>query len=214
MTDKLFKTIHSLIHELNSEEFMIEEDRQELLSEIAGLISTLRKENKRPNLLIICTHNSRRSQLAEVWIRIATDYFGISSLYSYSGGTEVTAFNPRMVKALARAGLHINQKKNSDNPKYSIHWQQEQSEPQLMFSKKYNDAFNPQSGLIALMVCDHADQNCPIIPNADARFSVQYEDPKYADDTLEEGKVYDSKVREIGREMLFLMRKVKELEEQ
>ena len=55
---------------------------------------------KKPlNLIFICTHNSRRSHMGQLWAQVAAFYYGIEHVYCYSGGTEATAFNPRSVKA-------------------------------------------------------------------------------------------------------------------
>ena len=54
-------------------------------------------------LIFICTHNSRRSQLAQVWAGTAARVFGIAGVETFSGGTEVTAFNPRAIAAAERA---------------------------------------------------------------------------------------------------------------
>lgn len=209
-----FKPILDLISRLESEEFLIDEERQELLFNAASSIVNHLSHNEKTELVIICTHNSRRSQLGEIWIRVAADYYDLPQIISYSGGTESTAFNPRAVRALAHHGFHISQKTNDENYKYEIHWKHNQTTAQVMFSKIIGDPFNPQANFIAILVCDHADEECPVVSGASERYFIGYEDPKYADGSLAEANVYNSKVSEIGREMLFLLRKVKELKEQ
>ena len=74
-----------------------------------------------------------------------------------------------------------------------------------MFSKKYDHSQNPQNAFAAIMVCSNADEACPFIPGADARFSLPFQDPKQHDNTPQEGRQYDERCRQIAREMLYTM---------
>ena len=58
------------------------------------------------NLNFICTHNSRRSQLGQVWGFFAANYFDLN-INSLSGGTEVTAFHRNTVKTLKEVGFNF-----------------------------------------------------------------------------------------------------------
>ena len=158
----------------------------------------------------VCTHNSRRSQLSQVWFWQGLAYFNIKGISSYSGGTEATAFNHRMVSALQRFGFNLLKMDESDNPKYLMRSGVADEREMLLFSKKFADGFNPQKDFIAVMVCGQADAECPFVPGAYSRVSLPYEDPKVADDTDQEMKSYDDKVLEIGREILFMTKYLKE----
>ncbi|MGB5463515.1 MAG: protein-tyrosine-phosphatase, partial [Aureibaculum sp.] len=52
-----------------------------------------RKETIRLNF--ICTHNSRRSHLSQVWAQTMASYFNVKNVFCYSGGTEATALFPK-----------------------------------------------------------------------------------------------------------------------
>lgn len=198
--------LQQLVSSLENEEQLISEARK---SELRSMANTIRTQLANPGhaaLVFVCTHNSRRSQLAELWMKVAVTFYGISNLTSWSGGTEATAFNHRMVDALIRAGFDIVRESDGHNPRYRIRLNGDRSAESMMFSKKFDDAFNPQAGFIAVMVCSQADQDCPFVPGASARISLPYEDPKHADDSPGEKAEYDAKVREIGREILFLAR--------
>ena len=143
---------------------------------------------------------------------MGSKYFDIKNVKSYSGGTEATSFNPRMVHAMSVKAFPIKLVKSGKNPHYSLN-KRDQSSVSIMFSKKYDDAFNPQHNYIAVMVCDHADQNCPIVFGADHRFSLKYKDPKEFDDTVNEENAYLKKVDEIGREILYMLEHLKSLKE-
>lgn len=204
-----FRPVQEFIERLESEEFLIDEERQALLRQVATKIQQELIQNDQAEVLVICTHNSRRSQLGELWLRVLCDYFDVSNINSYSGGTEATAFNERMVTALSRAGFQITQRSNGSNPKYEIHWAHNQKNIPPMFSKVYNADINPSSEFIAILVCDQADEECPIIYGAKARFFIGYQDPKTLDDTPKEAENYDAKVAEIGREMTYLVKQLR-----
>lgn len=183
-------------------------DREEILGHLADYIVEKLKRDDKVALNFICTHNSRRSQLAQVWGQTAADYFKIP-VTCFSGGVEVTAFNERAVKALESSGFQINQE-GKGNPIYSIHSSPE-SKPILAFSKLYDDSHNAKTGFAAVMTCDHADENCPYIPGADLRLPLRYLDPKAFDDTSLEAEKYLERSLQIGAELFFAFNKVNQI---
>lgn len=193
------------IEDLTREGQFIDHDRKKLLEQLAENIHLLLTDRKEASVLFVCTHNSRRSQLAEIWLQLAVDYHHLKHIHSYSGGTEATAFNIRMVMALKRFGIDIDEREEGTNPKYILTNAASMDMSGLMFSKVFDDSTNPKENFIAVMVCNQADDDCPFIPGAFARFSLPYEDPKGYDMTDNESMAYDGKVREIGREMLYMV---------
>lgn len=158
-------------------------------------------------IIVVCTHNSRRSQLGELWINTLAKHLGLDSIIAYSGGTEGTAFNIRMVNAIRKVGFELLEMEAGDNPKYVS--KDAGMHDHFMFSKVYDDAMNPQEGYMALMVCGHADENCPIVSGMRYRIPLRYKDPKEFDDTPNEEEAYLDKVREIGTEIYYVLRQVK-----
>ena len=145
--------------------------------------------------------------MAQLWAAAAASHFGLEGLHTFSGGTEVTAMNERTVAALQRAGFEIERLEEGSNPVYDVRW--DSNEPgSRSFSKRYADPTNPQSGFGAVMTCSHADESCPIVYGAGARFSLPYADPKLADGTNSENATYDARSAQIGFEMFVLMRMV------
>lgn len=201
--------LSNIVSKLEDQENLIPEKRKAELVHFAGTIRKSREDLGFAKLIFVCTHNSRRSQLGQLWMRAAAKYYGIQDIYTYSGGTESTAFNHRMVSAVDRAGFLVNKLDEWNNPKYLVHLSDTDENLDIYFSKKYDDSYNPQSEFIAVMVCSAADEACPIVPGAEARISLPYLDPKAADDTARESEVYDEKVLEIGRELLFVVRNMK-----
>lgn len=148
----------------------------------------------------ICTHNSRRSHLGQIWGAAACDYHGIDRIASFSGGTEATAMNPRIVAALKRVGLQVDGA-SGENPRYAVRWSD--GEGVTCWSKTYFDNANPSRDFCAVMTCTDADQGCPVVLGAAARISLPFIDPKVSDESPSEALTYDARCRQIAREMLY-----------
>ena len=153
-------------------------------------------------LVFICTHNSRRSIIAQVWAAAAAAWFEMEGVETFSGGTEATAFHPHAVDALRRAGFTIDRGPQAENPKYTLRLGQD-STPLLLWSKVFDAPENPSRAFAAVMTCSDADENCPFVPGTDLRLALPFDDPKVSDGTPEEQRTYYERVREIGREMVF-----------
>ena len=180
-------------------------ERLQLLDEMATYLRSKMKQGEEIRLNFICTHNSRRSQFSQIWAQTAAAYYGIDA-NCYSGGVEVTAFNPRAVAAIQRDGFKVV-KKEGENPVYFVFYSEDE-QPIVAFSKLYDDAINAPKDFAAVMTCDHADENCPVIPGAERRFPLRFEDPKAFDDSLLEEKMYSERSRQIAAELFYLFEKV------
>ena len=201
-TRAMFPPLTVTVQNLQQQFGQIDDDRKRLLSELSGFIQQ-RVSHGVVNLNFICTHNSRRSHIAQLWAQVAAYYYGVSRVACFSGGTEATAFNPRAVKAMQEAGFEITKKTQSENPEYEIRYSTEA--PALkVFSKKYDHPFNPKKDFAAVMTCSHADENCPVISGALKRISITYDDPKDFDNKPQEETKYRERVYQIGREMLYV----------
>ena len=184
----------------------IPEIRKDALARLAMYIGKEKSEGRPARLLFVCTHNSRRSLMGQVWAAASAAYFGVQDVETYSAGIIATAFNPRATAALKRAGFDIDEPR-SRNPHYKVAYSPDL--PHLeCFSKVLEDESNPVRDFAAVMTCSDADERCPYIPGASERISLPYNDPKEADGTDEETDRYDERVREIGAEMLFAMSRV------
>ncbi|HEX5172457.1 MAG TPA: protein-tyrosine-phosphatase [Cyclobacteriaceae bacterium] len=201
--DNLNAPIKNLINELRQEFDIINEGRISILKKLLSYISSCKKDGRPANLVFICTHNSRRSHIAQIWAQAAAYAFGLDNVFCFSGGTEATAFNPRAVKAIVEAGFNVTIEKEGTNPEYSVKFSEE-APPIRVFSKVYGSPFNPKKNFAAVMTCSHADENCPFIPGADVRIPLTYDDPKDFDGTSLEEEKYRERVREIGREILWV----------
>jgi hypothetical protein len=200
-TMNLHSALQSYADSLPFEFEQIPPERREALQELAAFIQAQKDSGRTARLNFICTHNSRRSHLGQIWAAAAAAYYGVEDVETFSGGTEATAFNPRAVGALERAGFVID-KPEGANPRYRVHLRAGDA-GLVCFSKKYDDAANPAQDFAAIMTCSQADAECPFIPGAAYRLSLPYNDPKEADGTPEESARYDERCRQIGREMMF-----------
>ncbi len=187
----------------------IPKERLEILDQLVKQIRSLRKEHNAVSLNFICTHNSRRSHLSQIWAQVAASHYEIDNIYCYSGGTEATAMYPMVKQTLESQGFQIQNISEGPNPVYAVKYD-ENTLPIIAFSKKYNDSFNPTSGYIAVMTCGHADENCPVVIGAKVRLPVRYGDPKAYDDTPIKAEKYLERSRQIAGEMLYVFRLVKD----
>ena len=183
-------------------------DRQQILKKIAVYVQSKIAADEPAQLTFICTHNSRRSQFAQIWSQTAAAYYGVTGFRAYSGGIEVTACNERTVAALKRAGFAVTAPTAGTNPVYLVKYS-EKATPIRAFSKLYGEDGNPADNFAAVMTCDRADANCPAVMGASLRFPVHYVDPMAADGTPEEAATYDERSKQIAREMFYTMSLVK-----
>jgi arsenate reductase (thioredoxin) len=202
----LFLTLNASAERLIQQFDQIPTERKILLRELTHYIQAA--DDKPVYLNFICTHNSRRSHISQLWAQAAAYYFDVKNITCFSGGTEATAFNPRALNAMQEVGFKISMKKEGHNPLYEVTYASN-AVPVAAFSKKYDDPFNTNPGFAAIMTCSHADENCPLVIGASARIALTYNDPKEFDGTALEGAKYAERVHEIGREILFTFSEIK-----
>ena len=193
--------IREIIAQLSTER--ISEERKRILQPLIEFISSKISKNEEVRLNFICTHNSRRSHLSQIWAQTMANYYQIENVFCYSGGTEATAMFPKVAETLANQGFEILKLSETENPVYAVKFA-ENEHAVICFSKKYNDDFNPKSAFAAILTCDSADENCPIVYGAEARIPIKYEDPKKSDGTPEMDETYFNRSLEIATEMKFV----------
>lgn len=203
----LYPALKSYLMERAAEFNQIPAERKTQIKKVATYIQVQRKADKPVRLIFICTHNSRRSHMSQIWASTAAQFYGIEQVETFSGGTEATAFNSRAIDAMERAGLKIDKIDDGKNPHYSVKFN-DSTKPLECFSKKYSESPNPKTNFCAVMTCSQADASCPVIEGASLRVAISYEDPKLSDGKPEEFKSYDERCRQISREMLYLFSQV------
>ena len=202
----LFLEIENVISTLNFESISVE--RIAILQPLIDFIQTKVNNQQEVRLNLICTHNSRRSHLSQVWAQTAAAHYDIKNVFSYSGGTEATAMFPTAVKTLAKQGFQIKTIAEGNNPIYAIKYSQNEH-PVIGFSKTFDDVFNPKSDFAAIMTCSSADEGCPFIAGAEKRFPITFEDPKAFDNTPQQAQKYEERSVQIATEIFYVFSQIK-----
>lgn len=202
----MFPTIKNHCLQLTQKFDEIPDERKEILSQLSAYIKEQRQKNQGINLVYICTHNSRRSHLGQVWGAVAANFYGISGINTYSGGTEATALNPNAIKALKTTGFEITELTQGQNPRYLVSFGNELST--TCFSKVYDDKENPSDNFVAIMTCSHAEENCPYIPGVDLRIGITYDDPKDFDGTPQQDEKYLERSNQLALENLYVFSQI------
>src|SRR5690625_1629044 len=185
----------------------IPEERKRTLQDVAGFISKDLYGKGTVKLNFICTHNSRRSHLAQIWTQTAASHFGIDGVDTYSGGTKATAFNPRAVAAIERAGFVLTNP-GGDNIGVEVRFS-DNACSLICFSKTFDDSVNACKECAAIITCYDADENYQLVSGAAWRKSGSYRDTKESDGTDYEKETYDERCRQIATEMFYMMSCVK-----
>lgn len=200
-------SLHSFVEARVMEFDQISKERKVQLEKIAKYVQERTQSGQPARLTFICTHNSRRSHMSQIWAAAAARHYGVKGVEVFSGGTEATAFNPRAVAALQRAGYKIEIVEEGKNPRFAVKFQ-ETGDPLVCHSKVYNDPPNPKQDFCAVLTCSQADKACPVVEGAALRVAVPFEDPKVADSTPAEAATYDERCAQIAREMLYVYSQV------
>ena len=201
----LLAKLNGFISTLNIETIPLE--RKQTLQLLIDFIGQKEKAGADIVINFICTHNSRRSHLSQVWAQALSHYFKVKSVYCYSGGTEATALFPVVAETMKGTGFQIEKLSSDNNPVYSIKYSENQH-PVIGFSKRMDDHFNPKSGFAAVMTCSQADEGCPLVPGAEKRIPITFEDPKSFDNTPIQAEKYAERSRQIATEMFYVFSKI------
>ncbi len=203
---KLFPTLEQTISTFTSD--TVTTDRKQILQPLVHYIQQKVNAKETVRLNFICTHNSRRSHLSQVWAQTFVDYFNLPYIECYSGGTEATALYPMVAETLQKQGFWVEKLSHENNPIYVIK-SGENNRPIIGFSKKYDDPFNPKSQFAAIMTCSHANENCPLVVGAEVRVPITFEDPKAFDNTPLQAEKYAERSLEIANDLFYIFSNIK-----
>jgi arsenate reductase (thioredoxin) len=202
----VFPAIEKVIRAFDFE--TIAAERKIILQPLIDFIQNKATNQQEIRLNLICTHNSRRSHLSQVWAQTAAAHYNIQNVFCYSGGTEATALFPMAAKALEQSGFKIKTIATGNNPIYAIKYA-DNEHPIIGFSKTYDDDFNPQSEFAAILTCSQADGSCPFIAGAEMRIPITFEDPKAFDNTPQQAEKYQERSLQIATEMCYVFSQIK-----
>src|SRR5688500_19167470 len=88
---EMLPALQAYVREVAAELHLVPAARQAVLDSIAADIRKQIAASKPASLTFICTHNSRRSHMSQIWAQTAAHYYGLGSVLAYSVGTETTA---------------------------------------------------------------------------------------------------------------------------
>ncbi|REG98001.1 arsenate-mycothiol transferase ArsC [Flavobacterium aquicola] len=203
----LYPEIETVIRSFDFEQ--ISDERKNTLQPLVDYIQNKVNNKEEIRLNLICTHNSRRSHLSQIWAQTAGAFYNVKNLFCYSGGTEATALYPMVAETLQQTGFQIKNISEGKNPIYSIKFSANEH-PVIGFSKTYDDNFNPASDYAAVMTCSSADEGCPFISGAEKRIAITFEDPKNSDETPQQKQIYQKRSLQIATEMFYVFSQIKQ----
>jgi arsenate reductase len=203
---KLFSEIVGCISKIDTRE--IAEERKSILQPLINFIQNKVDHHQVIRLNFICTHNSRRSHLSQVWAQALAFHFGVKNVFCYSGGTEATAVFPQIISSLSNGGFKISKIAEGKNPIYSIKYG-DNEHPVIAFSKKHDDSFNPGASFAAILTCTEADGACPFIAGTEQRIAIPFEDPKAFDNTPQQVEKYEERSLQIATELFYVFSQIK-----
>lgn len=201
----MYSKIAAFINTLDTH--TVSEERKKVLRPLIDFIKSKVRNHEDISLNFICTHNSRRSHLSQIWAQAIAHHFNIKNVFCYSGGTEATAMFPMISETLINTGFEIIAIAQGENPVYSIKYD-DRKHPIIGFSKKLDHHFNPNSNFAAIMTCSSADVGCPFVPGAEKRIPITFEDPKVFDNTPEQTEKYIERSTQIATELLYVFSQI------
>lgn len=202
----MFSEIEQVIKALNPQTISVE--RKAILQSLTDFVQSKVSNHREIRINFICTHNSRRSHLSQVWAQTLAHYFNVKNVFCYSAGTESTALFPMVAETLRNSGFQIKTISKSENPVYSIKYTYNQH-PIIGFSKRLDDDFNPKSEFVAIMTCDSANEACPFVSGAEKRIPITFEDPKAFDNTPQQAEKYNERSLQIATELFYVFSQIK-----
>ncbi len=202
----MFQSLEKTIESIAS--LSIADDRKEVLKPLIDFIQNKIDFQEQVQLNFICTHNSRRSHLSQIWAQTMAFHFAVKNVFCYSGGTEATAMFPKVAETLIHQGFQIQKLSEEKNSLYAVKYDENQHSI-ICFSKTFDAIFNPKSKFAAIMTCSSADEGCPFIVGAEVRLPIRYDDPKAFDGTEFMDLKYAERSLEIASEMHYVFSQIK-----
>jgi len=122
------------------------------------------------NILVLCTGNSCRSQIAEGYLH----YFAGNKANVYSAGVETHGVNPKAMATMAKVGIDISN-----------------------HTSNHVDEYRNVDFQFIITVCDNAKERCPYFPSQAIRFHHNFPDPAKATGTAAEMEIEFDRVRDL-----------------
>lgn len=125
------------------------------------------------NVLVLCTGNSCRSQMAEGYLK----HFAGDKANIYSAGIETHGVNPKAIETMKEDGIDISQ-----------------------HTSNHVEEYNKIAFDYIITVCDHAREQCPVFPSTAIKLHQNFPDPAKATGNDEEIKQSFRHTRDLIKE--------------
>ena len=201
----LYPELLAYLNQRAAEFEQIPDERKADLARLADYIRQRQAGDGGARITFICTHNSRRSHLAQVWAQVAAYYYAVPRCPPIPAARR----SPRSTRERQRpfnVPVCGSRPTNPPQPIRAIEWRP------VIAGRRSSVT---RSGLTKLPIPRAASPPCLTAPKptrparwsavaiCDCRSAMMT--PKAADGTAEEAAVYDQRSRQIGREMLYVM---------
>ena len=146
-------------------------------------------------IVFLCTHNSRRSQLCEVW----GNYFAYvynRNINILSAGAVKTKVYKEVYKSLERVGVKVDKNSSVNIENITI----------APFSKTLTEV--KEKEFMSIMTCSDSEKTCPADPRSIINLQLFYEDPRRYDNTPDEAEEYDKTSFMIATEINYILKKI------
>ncbi len=168
--DPVFNKFFSRIDSFNPNQ-----KRKKRLDNIASVINE--NLNKTRSIVFLCTHNSRRSQICEVWGKVFAEIYR-KKININSAGAFKTVVHSQVYESIVKCGLVVDNKKEIffDKKKFKL-------------NSKTIDSLTMKN-FIAVMTCSNAEKSCPNDPRSIRNIKMFFNDPRIYDETDKMSREY------------------------
>ncbi len=206
--NKLYPIINEYVRDFPGEFRKIPEDRRYRLNEIIYFLEEQEKNNAPWQLLFVSTNQSSISQMAQVWAKAASYYFGFTNFDSYSGGINPDEISVSTITTLEKAGFIVYKNEINGTGVYRIKYSYN-LKPIIAFPKKIEHVKNPYSDFMAVIVDENAEINIQKIKGTYHRLFLDYEDPIGYEGSELEDQMYEESCKRVAVEMFYVFSKLR-----
>ena len=207
----LYPILHEYCKELYPDYETISEDRRFRLEAVADYIKEKKEGGEVPEVLFVGTNQSTRSIMTQAWAYAAAYYYGVDGVEFYSGGLRDDPIPANTITALERAGFIVYKVNEGGKSFYQIKYSYN-LKPVVIYPKKIDDRLNPPANFMAVIVCQNAAQNLPVVKGTYNRLELTFNDPLGYEGLDESKEEYDKTCRQIALEMFYLFSKLKHMD--
>ena len=186
--DLVFNKFFSRIDSFNPNQ-----KRKKRLDNIASVINE--NLNKTRSIVFLCTHNSRRSQICEVWGKVFAEIYR-KKININSAGAFKTVVHSQVYESIVKCGLIVNNKKEIffDKKKFKL-------------NSKTTDSITMKN-FIAVMTCSDTEKSCPHDSRSVRNIKMFFNDPRIYDETDKMSREYLKTTTYIAEELNYIFKNI------